>query len=138
MKKLFLAALSTMACACSIALAGTPAAVNNATGTAVYGTEQALSIEKEAVTNRVKVRYSSGIQYVADDAAWSRYAALKAGMSKPVDAPASSTGLSYDIAKVNGISCMSGSSTVTWPNVGQPDTIADSCAFFTAAKAAAN
>lgn len=119
------------------AFAGTPTSVTNSAGTTVYGTEQALSVEKDtsAGYNRVKVKYGSGFQYVGDDGAWSRYAALKAGLTKAVDAPTSVTGLAYDVAKSNGVYCQSGSSLIAWPNVGMAETIADSCSFFNAVKA---
>lgn len=118
------------------AQAGTPTSVNNTTGTGTYPTESALSIEKDtSAGNRVKVRYSSGFQYVADDASWSRHAQLLAGLNKPVAAPNSATGLVFDIAKAF-TGCSSGNSYAAWPNVGQPEYIADGCAFANAAKAA--
>lgn len=121
----------------SAAMAGSPTSVNNSTGNTTYGTEQALAVQKDTAAgyNRTAVKYSSGYQYVNDDAAWSRYAALKAGLSKPVDAPNSTVGLSYDAAKAI-VGCSNGSSYASWPNVGQPDYIADNCAFANAVKAA--
>lgn len=128
-KKSFVALVATFAMAS--AMAGTPTAVKNATGNIVYGTEQLLSIEKDtSAGNRVKARYASGVQYVADDAAWSVFAKLQAGLVKPV---AASTGVVYDISKSNGIYCSGSNSVVAFPNVGQPDYIADNCAFHQAA-----
>jgi len=115
--------------------AGTPTAVTNSTGTAVFGTDQALSVEKDTSSgvNRVKVKYSSGYQYVNDDASWARYAKIVASFALPV---AATPTLIYDIAKVNTIACQGGQSLVAWPNVGMAETLADGCAFFNAAKGA--
>lgn len=128
------ASIMISAFAVCFAYAGTPTSVLNATGTTTYPTDPALSIEKDTSSgNRVKVKYSSGYQYVADDAAWTRYAALKAGLTKPVDSPTSVTGLSYDIAKAF-TGCNNGQSYVAWPNVGNPEYVDDKCAFANSAK----
>ena len=66
-----------------------PVSVANSSGTIMFGTEKIISLEKDTASgNRVKARYSSagGTMYVADDAAWSRYAKLRSGLSVPVDA----------------------------------------------------
>lgn len=116
--------------------AAAPTSVNNTAGTATYGTELASSVEKDTAAgyNRTKVKYPSGFQYVTDDAAWSRYAAIKAGLTKPVDVPTSQVGLSYDVAKLI-IGC-SNNSTYVVSFTGQPEYIADNCAFANAVKAA--
>jgi hypothetical protein len=137
MKKVIFAVISMIAMVS--AFAGTPTSVKDANGI-VWGTEQALSVEKDTSSgNRVKIKYSSGFQYAVDNAAWSVYAALKAGLTKPVDVPSSITGLSYDIAKSNGIGCnLSNASTISWPNVSMGESVADNCGFRTAAQAASN
>lgn len=142
MKKVAFAIIATLGVltACGGAFAGTPTAVSNVTGTVVYGTEQALSVEKDTSSgNRAKVRYSSGFQYVTDDAAWSRHAKIVSGFVLPVVVPGSQSGLTYDISKSNGIYCTGGGtqSQIAWPNVGMADTLSDACGLFNAAKAAA-
>jgi len=136
-KRIFaVAVIGAALAACGGAQAGTPTSVVNATGTATYPTESALGVEKDTSTgNRVKVRYSSGFQYVADDASWSRYALLAGGLTKPVAVPTSTTGLVIDIAKAF-TGCNGGQSYAAWANVGQPEYIGDNCAFANAAKAA--
>lgn len=131
-----MAAAAFALAACGGQAHAAPTAVVNANGTAVYGTEQAVSIEKDtsAGYNRTKVKYSSGVQYVNDDAAWSKFAKLQAGLSIPV---AASPSLVYDIAKTNGITCANGNSVIAWPNIGLADSLADGCAFFNAAKSTA-
>lgn len=133
MKTLLIAAIFALSATAQAA----PTSVTNSTGTAVYGTSQALSVEKDtsAGFNRTKVKYASGYQFVADDASWSRYAKFVAGFDKPVAASAT---LTYDIAQSNGITCPAGQSMIAWPNVGMGESLNDGCAFFNAAKAASN
>lgn len=132
------AAAALMACGGQAQAA--PTSVNNATGTVVYGTDALISVEKDTSSgnNRVKARYAGGVQYVEDDRGWSRYAALRAGMNKVVDAPVSTTGLAYDVTKTNGITCQSGGTSVFGIPNSPSDYLADGCQFFNAAKGASN
>lgn len=139
--KLF-AALAVLCVFALTACGGAQAAdfVANAPGTVVYGAGTLLSVEKNSDSgNRVAARYSSGIQYVADDGAWSKYGALVAAMgAKAVAVPGSATGKVVNISASNGVYCQNSNSVVAWPNVNVPDTIADGCQTWQAAKAAAN
>jgi hypothetical protein len=135
MKRILFAA--ALAIASIGAFAGTPTTVTNESGNVVYGTAQALSVEKDtsAGFNRVKVKYSSGFQFVADDASWARYAKIVVSFGMPV---AATPTLIYDTTKSNGISCQGGQSTIAWPNVGMAESLNDGCAFFNAAKGSSN
>jgi hypothetical protein len=141
MKNLFKGFFAALAATLALAAnAGTPTAVVNATGTAVGGTDSIVSIRKDTTSgNRVAARYMGGATgYIADDAGWNKYAKLKSGLGVAVDAPGATDGLSYDITKARDITCSGGTSSISWSTIGMPDTLADSCGFFNAAKAAAN
>jgi len=115
------------------ALAGSPASVKNATGTATYGTSYIQSIEKDTTSgNQVKVRYPGSTQMVADDASWSVYAKLKAGMILPVNAPASNTGLAFDLTNVY-VHCEVNKSVITSPINSAETVFLDNCAMNQAA-----
>lgn len=142
MKKSFLLFASALLAA-SLSLsasAGTSIAVVNATGDKVSGTDSIVWARKDILSgNRVKVKLIGGVEsYIEDDASWSKFAKIKAGFFVPVAAPAATDGLTYDISKARDIACSGGNSTVTFSTFYATDTIADSCAFFNAAKAAAN
>lgn len=135
MKQIFAIAAGMLAFVFTMCYANAaPTAVRDANSAITYGTTQALAIEKDtsAGYNRVAVKYASGWLYVADDAAWSRFAAFQAGLTNPVTA---NNGRVYDIAKAT-VGCNGSQSYVAWPNVGQPDLIADNCALRQAAVAA--
>ncbi len=129
------AALAALA-ACGGQAHAAPTLVANTAGTVVYGSEQAVSAEKDtsAGYNRVAVRYASGTQYINDDAAWSKFAKVVSGFYIPV---AASQGKVYDAAKASIIYCSNNQSSISWPNVGPADNLSDGCAFFNAVKAAA-
>lgn len=135
MKKVIIAGV--MLVTSMFAMAGTPTYVIDANNAVSYPSEPALSIEKDTTSgNRVKVKYSSGFQYVADNSSWSKYAEFYAALTKPVLAPTSTTGLAYDMAKGFG-GCDSQGSWVSWVNVAVPEHVqGDNCAFWTAVKQA--
>ncbi|MCX7283886.1 MAG: hypothetical protein NTX28_07555 [Novosphingobium sp.] len=136
MKRIFaIAAVASILAACGGQAKAAPTVVVNSNGTAVYGSEQAVSVEKDtsAGYNRVVVRYGSGAQYVNDDAAWSKFAKLSAGFFLPVVSGAKV----YDISKTNGIYCANGQTVVSFPNVAPAEYLNDGCALFNAAKGAA-
>jgi hypothetical protein len=112
--------------------------VTNSTGTVVYGTASALAIQKNTDSgNRVAVLYSSGWQYVADDAAWSKYAKLVAGVgARGVAVDSDPKGTVYVVAASNGVYCYSGASLINYPSRAQGETVAgDGCAYWTKVKA---
>lgn len=126
-----LAAIAIGIAVCGGAHAGTPTTVLDKAGVK-FPTEPALAIEKDTTSgNRVKVKYSSGYQYAVDDAAWTVYASFKAGLTRPIDAPASTTGAVYDVAK-SFVYCISSKTYVSWPNVAQSDILNDGCSMYNA------
>jgi hypothetical protein len=137
MKKVFsmfarIVCFAVLAAGVGHAFAGTANSVKNAPGTIAYGTDQLISVEKDVTTTRVKARYSSGIQYVQDNASWTTYAKLVAGFKVAVAAPTSTTGMVYDISQTNGVYCQNSQTIVAWPNTGGADYVADNCALHTA------
>lgn len=120
--------------------AGTSIAVVNATGDKVSGTDAIVWARKDTLSgNRVRVKMIGGVEsYIEDDASWSKFAKVKAGFFVPVTVPTASDGLTYDISKARDIACSGGNSTVTFSTFYATDSVADSCAFFNAAKAAAS
>jgi hypothetical protein len=108
--------------------------VVNATGTVVYGAKAVLSIDKDTSSgNRVAVKYSSGVQYVIDDASWTKYGKFAAILgTNGVQAPG--TNLIVNVSASNGVYCQNSQSLIAWP-LGQMDTLSDGCAFWQAAKA---
>lgn len=133
MKKLFLAALACFA----FTAASAADFVTNATGTVVYGAHSALAIKQDTSSgNRTMVLYSSGWQYVNDDAVWSKYAKLVASMgARGVAVDNDSTKAVYSIADSNGVYCQGGQSLVAYPNYGQMLAIADGCNYWAKVKA---
>lgn len=135
LNKTLLIAATMLACAFGSAQAGTPTVIKNSTGTAAYGTESLMSVEKDTSEgNRVRLRYagSGGIHFVTDDAAWSVHAKFVASMAKPLAAPASTSGLVYDIARISGVNCQYNMTVISWPDFGQSDYLSDNCAMRTA------
>lgn len=117
------------------ASAAIPGAVKRADGTAVFGMDQILSVKKDFSTgDRTAIRYSSGVQYVKDDAAWSKYAKVKAYLgTKALTVAGDPEGLTINIAASNGVWCSGGQTVVAYPQ-GPADYLADSCTFFDAVK----
>lgn len=139
MKKFFVAIFATLALFAGAVQAANPQLVVG--DNVVRGTAQALSVEKYTAGGSyvTQVRYSSGFQYVQDDASWTKYAAVVAGMgANAVAAPGSSTGRVYNPTLSNGVYCQSSNSVISWSNVNQPDYLADGCQFHQAVKAIAN
>lgn len=110
--------------------AAMPEVVKNSTGTVAYGTHTANAIQKDTSSgNRTMVLYSSGWQYVADDASWTRYAALKAAIGARALVVANDpNGLVIAVANSNGIYCQSGGTQIAFP-VGQAIQLSDGCAY---------
>lgn len=111
--------------------------VERADGTAVFGMDQILSVKKDFSTgDRTAIRYTSGTQYVKDDAAWSKYARIVNYLgSKALAVAGDPEGLRINVAMSNGVWCTGGQSVVAYPQ-GAADYLGDSCAFFDAVKAA--
>lgn len=126
-------AISIAACGGNAQAAPTVAASN---GNAVYGAAGALVIKKDTASgyNRIAVRYSSGWQYVADDAAWSKHARFVQLLGANAIPVGDGDATHIVIAASNGIYCQSGNSVVAFPNA-PAETVAG-CAFFQAAVAA--
>lgn len=138
MKSIIAIAAGMLAFALTVSFAhAAPTAVRDSGSQIAYGTETALAVDKDtsAGYNRTAVKYPSGWQYVTDDAAWTRFAATVAGLTKPVVAP--TTGRVYDAAKAI-IGCNGNQSYVSWPTAGQPEYVPDSCALRNAAVSVAN
>lgn len=134
------ATLALAACGAGNAHAGNPIAVVNATGTKVSGTDSIVWARKDTLSgNRVRVKMIGGVEsYIEDDAGWNKFAKIKSGFAVPVTAPMAADGLTYDISKARDIACSGSNSTVTFSTFYATDDIPDGCAFFNAAKAAAN
>jgi hypothetical protein len=120
--------------------AANPETVVNATGTIVYGTHTARIVKKDTSSgNRVAVRYTGGWQYVTDDAAWSKYGKLVAGMgARGLAVDNDPTGAVISVADSNGVYCFQGNTLVAWPDIAQGETVLDACAFWVKVKANAN
>ena len=114
-----------------------PTSVTNSTGTNVFGLNNVLGVLKDtsAGFNRVKVSYAGNEQYITDDAAWSKFAAVVASFRNPVSVSPSQA---YDVSKLSVVFCSSGKSVVWGAHMGYADEFNDGCAFFNAAKAASN
>jgi hypothetical protein len=127
---------AVMACAFAVPAAAADF-VTNATGTVVYGTHTARIIKKDTSTgNRVAVRYTGGWQYVQDDAAWSKYAKLVAGMgARGVAVDNDPAGTVVSVADSNGVYCYQGNTSVAYPDIAQAEVIYDGCNFWTKVKA---
>lgn len=140
-KRIIFAAFAIAAMAFgSVAQAALPEVVVNTTGTVVYGTHQALVVKKDLSTGtRSMVLYQSGWQYVNDDAAWSKYAKLVAGVgNRGLLVDNDPEGTVVVVANSNGVYCQSGQSLIAFPNYGSSYAIADSCNYWTKVKANAN
>jgi len=125
--------------AMSSAFAALPDIVQNATGTVVYGAHQALAVKKDLGNARTAVLYQSGWQYVADDAAWSKYAKLVTAVgNRGLLVDNDPDGTVIVVSESNGVYCQSNQSLIAFPNYGQAYTIADGCNFWTKVKANAN
>lgn len=107
----------------------------------VYGIgKSALYVEKTTYSgqNAVAIRYPSGVQTVLDNASGSLYAKAVAAFGANGVAATVPAQRVYDISKVGSVTCFSSGSAIGWPNVAQTDNLTgDGCAFFNAAKAAA-
>jgi len=126
--------------ACAFAQAALPELVVNTTGTVVYGTHPALIIKKDTSSgNRVMVRYPSGWQYVADDAAWTKYGKLVAGMgARGLAVDNDPLGTVYAVADSNGIYCQGNQTLISLNGIPLAESIPDACGFWAKAKANAN
>lgn len=120
--------------------AALPELVVNSTGTVAYGTHQALAVKKDTSSgNRAAVLYQSGWQYVSDNATWTKYTKLVAGVGDRgllVDNDPEATVIV--VANSNGVYCQSNQSLIAFPNYGGSYTISDNCNFWTKVKANAN
>jgi hypothetical protein len=120
-----------------------PLTVVNATGTAVYSASPAVVMGFQKNTdsgNRTAVLYSSGWQYVADTATWSKHAEFvtKCG-SACVAVDGSATGLHYNPTLSNGTVCWSTGTVIPFPERGAAEQVlGDSCAYWTKLKAQPN
>lgn len=116
-----------------------PETVVNATGTTAYGVHGIIGFAKntDSGSNRVAVQYSSGVQYVADTATWTKHAefAAKCGASC-VAVDGSPTGQYYNVASSNGVNCWSSGTILSWPNVAASvQLLGDGCAYWAKVKA---
>lgn len=137
MKKLFLTI--ALAIASLAAQAALPDVVVNTTGTVAYGTHQALVVKKDLGGARTMVLYSSGWQYVADDASWTKYGKLVTAVgNRGLLVDNDPSGTVVVVSESNGVYCQSNQSLIAFPNYSQPYAIADGCNFWTKVKANAN
>lgn len=138
LKNLYRACIALALMACAFTAQAAPETVVNATGTTVYGVHGIIGFSKNTDSgNRVAVQYSSGVQYVADNATWTKYAEFvtKCGASC-VAVDGSPVGQSYNVASSNGVNCWSSGTILSWPNVAASvQLLGDGCAYWTKVKA---
>ena len=106
----------------------------------VFGTGTIISVKKDPANMRTLVRYGSAIQYVADDAAWSKHAKFVAACGAHCMAvPGSTVGHYVNVVDSNGVYCQSASYTQVSYVSAPPESISgDGCTFYQAVKANAN
>lgn len=134
MKKLFLAALACFA----FTAASAADFVTNSTGTAVYGAHTALAVKQDTGSggNRTMVLYSSGWQYMNDDAAWSKHAKfVAAGGSRFVAVDNDPAKTYIAVADSNGVYCYQGNTLVNFATRAVGETVYDGCAYWAKVKA---
>lgn len=143
MKRILIAAtmsaLALMAACGGNAQAANPQLIVATDGSATYGAGQALVLKKDTSSgNRVAVRYSSGWQYVKDDAVWTKYGKLVASKTGWM-AVGDAVGTQVDVTLANGVVCIASQTNIGFPNANMAEVIAgDGCAFWTAVKANSN
>ena len=141
MKKVFYAVFAAVVVtlsACGGAHAADANLVKNTTGTATYGALEALGVDKDTSSgNRVWVKYpyGSGVQYIADDASWTKYNAMKAALVARGAMRVGATDKYLLVTVAVSTSCSNGISTVAFVGTTGAETVNDGCAFSDAVKA---
>lgn len=140
MKKAFyaiFAAIVVSLSACGGAHAADANLVKNTTGTATYGALEAIGVDKDVANSRVWVKYpyGSGVQYIADDASWTKYNAMKAALVARGAMRVGSTDKYLLVTAAVSTYCSGGISTVAFAGTTSVETVSDGCAFSDAVKA---